>query len=92
MKLPGKNEVDLRLQRTRLQKERKLLVEQLKKENRVLASLLEPTLNGYPTNTPLSEHISNRMGNRYQTHESMIPQLAESSLEEIKQFLVQVSQ
>ena len=54
LKLPGRNEVDLMLQKTALQKDRRMLLDQLRKENTTLAALMDPLPNG-------ARHVGRRL-------------------------------
>eukprot|EP00800_Vazella_pourtalesii_P021181 TRINITY_DN7748_c0_g2_i3.p1 TRINITY_DN7748_c0_g2~~TRINITY_DN7748_c0_g2_i3.p1 ORF type:complete len:629 (+),score=220.36 TRINITY_DN7748_c0_g2_i3:299-2185(+) len=82
LKLPGRNEVDLMLQKTALQKDRRMLLDQLRKENTTLAALMDPLPNG-------ARHVGRRLVTPNE-HTSLVIQLADAPISEVKQSLVQI--
>ncbi|KAI6657555.1 ELKS/Rab6-interacting/CAST family member 1-like [Oopsacas minuta] len=70
------------LQRTSLQKERRMLLEQLKRENATLASLLDPLANE-------AGYVERRMVSSNE-HHSLVLQLDNASIGEVKQSLIKV--
>ena len=81
-KLPGKDEVDMMLQKTSLQKERRMLLDQLRKENTTLATLMDPLPNG-------ARHVG-RKASTPNEYTSIVLQLADAPINEVKQSLIQV--
>ena len=87
VKLPVKDDVNLRLQRTALQKERRKLLDQLRKENKTLAPLLDHLTR------ETAPHLSDCSLKRECSpngHGPLSLQLADASTNRVKQSLIKV--
>ena len=82
LKPPGRDEVDMMLQKSALHKERRMLLDQLRKENTTLATLMDPLPNG-------ARHVGRRPTIPNE-HSSIALQLEDAPINEVKQSLIQV--